>query len=348
VTVYHCAGAASLSARDASVIEGNAGPTATGIEVRLSASETAPVTVDFQTADGSATTANNDYTAATGTLTFTPGQTSRTVTLSVVGDTNVEPNESFFVNLSNAAGATIADGQGALTIVNDDGGTGITDTRSELSHGYRTVRALNNTTHSNSFWIQTQAASSYEVVVDGASGDVGIGNGPLVERLASDGATVLGSAQAVGTGPARSLRWQTSTAGALNLVRVQSASCTTDCDANDTYRLRSYETTYSIPRFNNTGSQVSVLLLQNPTAATVQATAYFYNTSGTLLTSQPYTLTPKSVTVVSLPGIGPIATSSGSVVFTHDAPFGALAGKTVALEPATGFSFDSPMLARTR
>jgi Zn-dependent metalloprotease len=348
VQVFHCLGSAALSVADAAVLEGNAGNASTSVTVSLSSPETAPVTVDFATADNTATVANNDYVAVSGTLTFAPGQTTRTVTVSAVGDTTLEPSESFFVNLTNASGAGIGDGQGAVTIINDDGGTGLTGTRSELSHGYRTVRSLDNPTNSNLYWIQTQPASSYEVIVDEASGDLGTSNGPTVERLAADGTTSLGTAVAVGTGPARSLRWATSTSGALNLVRVQSAGCTTNCGPDDTYRLRAYETTYSIPRFNNNASQITILLLQNPTNTTINTAIYFYNASGTQLTVVNTALPPKVVFVFNTSSITPLNNQSGSITVTHDGPYGALAGKTVALEPLTGFSFDSPMLPRTR
>jgi hypothetical protein len=80
------------------------------------------VTVNYATANGTAT-AGSDYVAQTGTLTFTPGQTSRTTNVTVNGDTTVEPNETFVVNLSGPSGATIADGQGQVTITNDDSTT---------------------------------------------------------------------------------------------------------------------------------------------------------------------------------------------------------------------------------
>src|SRR5439155_345582 len=71
--------------------------------------------------DDTATVADNDYVAASGTVTFAPGVTSQPVTVTVNGDTKFEPNETFFVNLSNpTGGATISDGQGQGTIVNDD------------------------------------------------------------------------------------------------------------------------------------------------------------------------------------------------------------------------------------
>ena len=108
-----------VSVNDVSVIEGNSGTTNATFTVSLSAAATANVTVRYATANGTAT-ADSDYAARSGTVTFTPGQRSRTVAITVNGDTTVEPNETFFVNLSSASGATIADGQGVGTITNDD------------------------------------------------------------------------------------------------------------------------------------------------------------------------------------------------------------------------------------
>lgn len=75
--------------------------------------------VPYATANGTAL-AGSDYTATSGTLTFSASQTSKTVTVSVLGNTTVEANETFTVNLSGATGATIFDGQGVGTILNDD------------------------------------------------------------------------------------------------------------------------------------------------------------------------------------------------------------------------------------
>jgi hypothetical protein len=109
----------SLGIADVTVTEGNSGITNATFTASLSAASASTVTVDFATADGTAT-APSDYTSASGTLTFAPGETTKTITVSVNGDTLVEPDETFFVNLSNAIGATIADGQGQGLIVNDD------------------------------------------------------------------------------------------------------------------------------------------------------------------------------------------------------------------------------------
>jgi YVTN family beta-propeller protein len=66
------------------------------------------------------TTAGGDYVPTSGTLTFLPGSTSQTVAVAVNGDTDVEPDETFFVNLSGAVNAEILDGQAVGTIINDD------------------------------------------------------------------------------------------------------------------------------------------------------------------------------------------------------------------------------------
>jgi Ca2+-binding RTX toxin-like protein len=110
----------SISITDVTKLEGNAGLTAFTFTVSLSAPSTQTITISRRTIDGSAT-ASSDYNALNpATITFSPGQTTKTVTASVKGEVAIEPNETFFVNLSMATNARIADGQGKGTIVNDD------------------------------------------------------------------------------------------------------------------------------------------------------------------------------------------------------------------------------------
>ncbi len=120
-TIVNDDGPPTISINNVSRSEGNSGTTAFTFTVSLSAASTQTVTVRYATANGTARTGNNDYVATSGKLTFSPGQTSKTVTVSVVGDTRVETDETFNVNLSSATNATIADGQGVGTILNDDG-----------------------------------------------------------------------------------------------------------------------------------------------------------------------------------------------------------------------------------
>jgi hypothetical protein len=116
----------ALRINDVSVVEGNTGAAAATFTVTLSVASAEPVTVAYATADGSAT-AGSDYQAASGTLTFAPGETVKTITVLVNGDPLDEPTETFFVNLSSPTNATIGRGQGIGTILDDDPRISITD-----------------------------------------------------------------------------------------------------------------------------------------------------------------------------------------------------------------------------
>jgi hypothetical protein len=122
-TIVVAAPPPTISVNDVTRPEGNRGQTPFVFTVSLSATASGPVTVRFATADGTASSANGhgrDYRSTSGTLTFRPGQTRKTVTVWVTGDIRVEAAETFFVNLSGATGAVIADAQGVGTILNDD------------------------------------------------------------------------------------------------------------------------------------------------------------------------------------------------------------------------------------
>jgi K319L-like, PKD domain len=117
VSVHVNAPAAStISIDNASATEGGA----ENFTVSLSAPQPGTVTVDFTTANNTAV-APGDYTAATGTVTFAPGDTSEPVTVQTIDDNVVEGVETFAVNLSNATGnATIGDATGVGTILDND------------------------------------------------------------------------------------------------------------------------------------------------------------------------------------------------------------------------------------
>jgi hypothetical protein len=221
-------------------------------------------------------------------------------------------------------------------------------TENELVHGsdqLHDLGALPGPAADNDWYqIDQKPFSSYEIVVDATSGD--IGTGLLVTRTDAGGSTVLQSSDPVGVGYSRSLRWanQTSLDIPNQRIRVTSGSCTTDCGADDVYRLRAYETTYAVPRFNNSGTQVTVLLLQNPTNYAISGTVYFWSAAGTQVGTSPINLAPKALQVLATQTVAPA--QSGALTIAHNGRYGDLSGKTVALEPATGFSFDSPMIPR--
>src|SRR6185436_19975209 len=97
--------------------------------------------VSYATPDSSAT-AGSDYQAASGTLTIPAGQTTGTITVLVNGDRLAEPNESFFVNLSSATNATIVDGQGVGTVLDDEPRISINDVRTKESNSGLTAFAF--------------------------------------------------------------------------------------------------------------------------------------------------------------------------------------------------------------
>jgi hypothetical protein len=109
----------ALSIGAASGAEGNSGTSNLAFTVSLSNAATSPVTVRYATSDGTAT-AGSDYVGASGTVTFAAGESFKTITVSVIGDTAVEANETFAMTLSNPSGATLATASAQGTIVNDD------------------------------------------------------------------------------------------------------------------------------------------------------------------------------------------------------------------------------------
>jgi ribosomal protein L35AE/L33A len=110
----------AIRINDVSLIEGNSGTTNFTFTVSLSNASAQSVDLKFATANGTAT-AGSDYQArALSQMTFTAGQISQSITVAVIGDSTLEPNETFFVNLSDVSGAAVADSQGLGTIQNDD------------------------------------------------------------------------------------------------------------------------------------------------------------------------------------------------------------------------------------
>jgi hypothetical protein len=156
----------SLSINNVAVNEGDAGTATLQFTVTLSSASTSTVTVDYATADNTATLAGNDYASASGTLTFAPGETVKAVDVTVNGDTSVEPAETLRVNLSNAVNATISTAQGTGTIQNDDfslvaihdiQGAGLT---SPLAGQVVTTTGIVTAVDNNGFYLQAPDAST--------------------------------------------------------------------------------------------------------------------------------------------------------------------------------------------
>jgi glucose/arabinose dehydrogenase len=154
-------GGPTLAINDVSVTEGNAGTSQASFTVTLSPASSQTVTVQYATANNTALS-GTDYVATSGTLTFTPGQTSQPVNVTINGDTQQEPNETFNVNLTSPVNATIADNQGVGTINNDDG-------QPAISINDVTVTEGNAGTTNASFTVSLSNTSSQTVTVNYAT-----------------------------------------------------------------------------------------------------------------------------------------------------------------------------------
>lgn len=163
----------TLSIADASLVEGNAGKTNMSFTVTLSAISGRTVSVSYATADDTAVTTGlivaggTDYTAKTGTLTFSPGQTTKTILVPITGDTTLEPDETFTVTLATPINAAITDDTGVGTIVNDDTAPTMTITDVTLAEGTPAPNTADTTPFV--FTVKLSSTSSDTVTVAYAS-----------------------------------------------------------------------------------------------------------------------------------------------------------------------------------
>ena len=148
----------SLVISDWSGLEGNSGQTPAVFNVTLSAASPVTVTVQYATQAGTAA-ANRDYITTSGTLTFAPGETSKPVTVMVVGETTKEKNETFAVVLSAATNATIADSQAFGTIIDDDSTPRLAVSSASTPEGGTTTTPKTTTSSVAPMTLQTQSTS---------------------------------------------------------------------------------------------------------------------------------------------------------------------------------------------
>ncbi|MBK6998771.1 MAG: hypothetical protein IPH35_01930 [Rhodoferax sp.] len=119
VTITDDDAAPTVSVVNTSLTEGNSGSANMSFSVALSTKSAKAVTVAYATSNGSAT-AGSDYTAASGTLNFAAGETTKTFTVPILGDATVEGDETFSVTLSSPTNATLGTSTATGTITNDD------------------------------------------------------------------------------------------------------------------------------------------------------------------------------------------------------------------------------------
>jgi hypothetical protein len=132
-------------------------------------------------------------------------------------------------------------------------------------------------------------------------------------------------------------------------VRATSTGCTTTCGNETVYVIRAHETTLTVPRFNNTATQTTFLVLENRSPNfPAQGFIWFMGTDGVQLGSLAFNLSFGASMVLNTATVAGVAGQSGTIRISHDARYGQLDGKAVALEPGTGFTFDTPVLPRVQ
>jgi Calx-beta domain len=162
-----------ISVDDQVTAEGNSPATTTmTFDVTLSNPNDQTVTVDSATNDGTATTADGDYAAATGTVTFNPGQTAQTVDVTVNGDLTHESDETFTVDLSSPSNGNVLAGSGTGTILDDDASPTISVANASVTEGN-----AGDTTLSFGVTLSVASASTVTVHYTTADGSATVANG---------------------------------------------------------------------------------------------------------------------------------------------------------------------------
>ncbi|MET0551870.1 MAG: hypothetical protein ABW221_02460 [Vicinamibacteria bacterium] len=216
---------------------------------------------------------------------------------------------------------------------------GCADTINELVHGARQVHDLQGggATFLDADWarVQQRKYRSYEVRYTNSPIGLAASHMPALHTCA--GVVKTGVPYDGGAQDAASLRWLSTGDGDI-YARVRSTATQGNLSL---YEVQLFETTYSVPRFNNSATQQTVLVVQNTRADAVNGEIHFFDAGGTAIHTHPFVIAARGVLVLNTAGIAQVAGQSGSLLVAHDGGYGALSGKAVALEPATGFTFDT-------
>ena len=195
--------------------------------------------------------------------------------------------------------------------------------------------------------IVTKARHSYEARVSGMYWDDGCSFAPCprFDRVDTAGVVLTAgtaSSEDVDSGAStigRTVRWIADAGAPGRLLATGDRFVALGPDS--VYDVVYYDTTLFVPRWNNAATQTTVLLLQNTTDAVVTGSVYFHDATGALLATVPVDVPPQGVQVLTTGSIPALAGQSGSAQIAQLGGYAALAGKAVALEPATGFTFDT-------
>jgi hypothetical protein len=207
----------SLSSADVTVVEGHSGFTLALLTVTLANETAIPASVNYATANGSAKVGNADYVAASGTLTFAPGETSKTIELSIGGDTTAESSEAFSVKFSGLVDAEMVNSTVQVTIVDDDSTSWLSTTVAHFEDGTVDAGAYISRNQNGEISLAPALIMEFpgnELPEDWTSTPTGAGGTATVANqwASIDGASLVAGAD--GYGPGRSLEFKAIFTGA--------------------------------------------------------------------------------------------------------------------------------------
>ena len=265
-------------------------------------------------------------------------------------------NRTYALTLAACASVLCSPAVHARDIWDLTGNDNNISTRSELAPGALQVHDMEGVTgvaDQDWFRISQKPYSSYEVLVDGLTGGlapvpVTVPGTELGVHLVYGGGSVVPSNALGASGSARVLyfRNETGTVNDADRIRVSNPLCAGACLATEQYRIRLFDTTYGISRFNNSATQITILVVQNTADRVVYFNAHFFDSNGTLLGTHSQNIAPFGTAVLNTGTVAGVAGQSGSIIVNNDGRYGVLTGKAVSLEPASGFTFDTLMVAR--
>jgi hypothetical protein len=235
------------------------------------------------------------------------------------------------------------------SVVGDDNNM----TRNTLSPGLVQVHDLDEAGGANDQdWavVPTLLYHSYEARISGANVSFDFADCTTCaqfERVNASGAILTEDVAVVNDGAGgtseaydRSVRWIASATTHQEFVRVRGGTGPLE-DAGSIYALRYWDTTYTVPRWNAANGQTTVLILTNLGQALASGWIHFFSGTGQLWASYSFSLNPNAPFVFSTASSALLQGQSGFALIAHTGGYGALTAKAVALEPSTGFAFDT-------
>jgi hypothetical protein len=227
----------------------------------------------------------------------------------------------------------------------DDGPATRTHLPAGASQAGRDLQGPSGTPDQDWVWVWALPHHSYEARVSGGplwsvsggfqGAQLDLVNSSLVVAVPGDNVDMPGLRGQV-------VRFQGASVPDAGYLRVRGPAV--GAQGAEPYLLELFDTTYALPRWNNSGSQVTVVVVQNVKPTPVTGSLVFFNANGVQLHAEPLSIEPNAVRVFNTATVPGLVGQSGSARVVHFGGRSALAGKGVALEPATGFTFDTALV----